>query len=505
MTESNSNALRQERLKKLASLQQQGHSPYPTKFERSHGAQQLQTDFENHTETEQFQELAAVTVCGRITALRRMGGASFLDLRDGSGRIQLYAEKDTLSEQNYELLMEHLDIGDFLGVSGQLFRTKRGELSIDIKNFQFLSKSLLPLPEKWHGLKDTEVRYRQRYLDLISNEETREAFRTRSRIVTAMRTFLDGESFLEVETPVLQPIYGGAAAKPFVTHHNKLDTDLYLRISDELYLKRLIVGGLERVYEIGRDFRNEGLSTKHNPEFTMMECYQAYADYEDMMRLTENMIAFIAQEALGTMEIEFQGHKIDLTPPWPRKTLRDAILEETGIDFLKHPTTETLIQAIKDARLKVTTQKTWGKWVDELLSVYVEPKLISPTFLTDYPVELSPFAKKHDGSDTLTERFEVFAAGFELGNAYSELNDPLDQRERFETEAKIENQGNGEINPLDEDFLTALEHGMPPTGGLGIGIDRLVILLTDRPSIRDVILFPTLRPVKANIQNKDSA
>lgn len=502
MTESNSNALRAERLKKLESLEQQGHAPYPARYKRSHNAQQLQDDYESHTESEQFQSLDAVSVCGRITALRRMGGASFLDLRDGSGRIQLYAEKETLGDQ-YELLIEHLDIGDFLGAEGKLFRTKRGELSIDIRSFQFLSKSLLPLPEKWHGLKDTEVRYRQRYLDLISNEETREAFRTRTKIVTAMRKFLDGQGFLEVETPVLQPIYGGAAARPFVTHHNKLDTELYLRISDELYLKRLIIGGFERVYEIGTDFRNEGLSTKHNPEFTMMECYQAYADYADMMELTENMVAFIAQEALGTTTIEFQGHEIDLTPPWPRKTLREAILEQSGIDFMKHPTTEEIEKAIKDAGLKVTPQKTWGKWVDELLSEFVEPNLISPTFLTDYPVELSPFAKKRVDDPNITERFEVFAAGFEFGNAYSELNDPLDQRERFESEARMQRQGNEETNPIDEDYLTAMEHGMPPTGGLGIGVDRLTILLTDRPSIRDVILFPTLRPIKSGTQPAD--
>lgn len=487
--------LRAERLKKLDSLLAQGYNPYPSKFKRSHFAQELQTAYEGFSESGQFKGLDAVCVCGRITAFRGMGGASFLDLQDDSGRIQLFAHKDTLEAQ-YDWLLEHLDIGDFLGVEGHLFRTKRGELSIQVESFSLLSKSLLPPPEKWHGLKDTETRYRQRYLDLMSNQQTREAFRTRSKIVTAMRRYLDGQRFLEVETPVLQPLYGGAAARPFTTYHHKLDTTLYLRISDELYLKRLIIGGFERVYEIGRDFRNEGLSTKHNPEFTMMECYQAYADYHDMMTLCENLVAFVAKEALGSAKIQFQDHEIDLTPPWKRITLRQAILEHSGIDFQAHKTTEALAQAIHEAGLQVTPQKTWGKWVDELLSAFVEPRLIQPTFLTDYPLELSPLAKKKPEDPSLVERFEAFVGGFEIANAFSELNDPLDQRHRFEAELALQQKGDAETQPLDEDFITALEHGMPPTGGLGLGVDRLAILMTDRPSIRDVILFPTLRSVK---------
>jgi lysyl-tRNA synthetase class 2 len=488
----NDNTLRQERLSKLESLRELGIDPFPVKFERTHEAQIIQDTYQDVTEAEQFEGLDAVRVCGRITALRRMGGAAFMDLRDGSGRIQLYVQKEGLGDQ-YDVLMNHLDLGDFLGVEGTLFRTRKGELSIEIRTFQILGKALLAPPEKWHGIKDTEIRYRQRYLDLMSSEESREAFRTRSKIVTAMRRFLDDRDFLEVETPVLQPIYGGAAARPFTTHHNKLDTTLYLRISDELYLKRLIVGGYERVYEIGRDFRNEGLSTKHNPEFTMMECYQAYADYEDIMELVEQMVSFVAEQALTSTTIQFEEHEIDLSPPWKRMTLRDAILEKSGIDFMQYPTAEELEAAIKDAGLKVTPQKTWAKWVDELLSEFVEPDLIQPTFLTDYPVALSPLAKKRTDNPELTERFEAFCGGFEIGNAFSELNDPLDQKERFLSEAKMSEQGDKETQPLDEDFITAMEHGMPPTGGLGIGIDRLAILLTNRPSIRDVILFPTLR------------
>jgi len=487
------NPLRAERLKKLQSLGSAGHAPYPARFDRSHLAQQLQAQGQGLTSAEQFAALPPVRVCGRITAFRQMGGASFFDLTDGSGRIQLYGEKEALGPQ-YEFLLAHLDIGDFLGVEGRLFRTKRGELSIQIALCTFLSKALLPMPEKWHGLKDTETRYRQRYLDLMSNEETRKAFRTRSHIVTAMRRFLDEAGFLEVETPVLQPLYGGAAARPFTTHHNKLDATLYLRISDELYLKRLIVGGFERVYEIGRDFRNEGLSTKHNPEFTMMECYQAYADYEDMLRLCEQMVASVAQAALGTTSISFQGKQIELAPPWTRMTLREAIRERTGVDFQAHPSLQALCSAIAAAGLEVAPQPTWGKTVDELLSKFVEPQLIQPTFLVDYPLELSPLAKRKADAPELVERFEAFCGGFELGNAFSELNDPLDQRGRFETEATLRRQGDEETQPLDEDFITALEHGMPPTGGLGVGVDRLTILLTDRPSIRDVILFPALRP-----------
>jgi lysyl-tRNA synthetase class 2 len=356
-----------------------------------------------------------------------------------------------------------------------------------------LAKSLHPLPAKWHGLKDVEIRYRQRYLDLIANEEVRQLFVTRTRTVTAMRRFLDGRGFMEVETPILQPLYGGATARPFETDHHALDQTLYLRISDELYLKRLIIGGYERVYEIGKDFRNEGLSTRHNPEFTMMECYQAYADYHDMMTLTEEMIACIAQEVTGSAQITYQGHEISLTPPWRRITMRQALFDETAIDIEAHSSLERLRQAIAERGLRVDPTPTWGKQVDELFSEYVEPRLIQPTFILDYPVELSPLAKKKPDAPHLVERFEPFVGGLEMGNAFSELNDPLDQRARFVELAKGREMGDEEVHPIDEDFVTALMYGMPPTGGLGIGVDRLMMLLTDRASIREVILFPQLR------------
>ncbi len=489
------NTLRQERLKKLNSLRAQGVNPYPTGFERTAWSAELQARHEALQPGEAVEETARV--CGRVMAIRRMGGASFLVLEDGAGRIQLHAAQDNLGEARYAALLDHIDLGDFLGAEGTLFRTRRGELSVGVRAFEVLSKALLPPPEKWHGLKDVETRYRQRYLDLLSNAESREAFRTRSRAVTAMRAFLDEQGFLEVETPVLQPLYGGAAARPFVTRHHALDTDLYLRISDELYLKRLIVGGFERVYEIGRDFRNEGLSTKHNPEFTMMECYQAYTDYEGMMSLCEHMVAQVARAALGTTTIRFGEREINLTPPWRRVSLREAIRERTGLDIAEHDTEETLAAAIAAAGLEVTPQTGWGNWVDELLSAFVEPTLIQPTFLLDYPIEISPLAKRKPDEPELVERFEAFVGGFEIGNAFSELNDPLDQRERFVTLEAQRRGGDEEAQPLDEDYLTALEYGMPPTGGLGIGVDRLAMLLTNRDGIRDVILFPTLRPTSA--------
>lgn len=484
-----SNPLRAERLRKLEAWRQRGIDPYPTRFERTHLAQQLQELFRELPAGADSQTRAALA--GRITARRIMGGATFLDLRDGSGRIQLYGTADLLKPDEYELFTQ-LDIGDFLGVEGLVFRTKKGELSIKTEKFTLLAKALRPLPEKWHGLQDVEMRYRQRYLDLIANESARRIALIRSRIVSAMRRFLDNEGFLEVETPILQPLYGGAAAKPFTTYHNALEMTLYLRISDELYLKRLIIGGLEKVYEIGKDFRNEGISTKHNPEFTQMECYWAYADYNDMMALTERMVSQIAREVLGSTRIRYQGHEIDLAPPWRRLTLREAILAESGIDIERFPTLEGLRAEIR--KLPIDPQPTWGKQVDELLKVFVEPKLIQPTFILDYPVELSPLAKKKPGNPRVVERFEPFIGGMEFGNAFSELNDPLDQRERFLAQEALRRAGDEEAQVLDEDFLIALEHGMPPTGGLGIGIDRLTMILTDVPSIREVILFPTLRP-----------
>jgi lysyl-tRNA synthetase class 2 len=489
-----SNPLREERLRKLEEWRRRGIDPYPTRFARTHLAQELQQTLRDLPAGSD--STLKARVAGRITARRVMGGASFLDLRDGSGRIQLHGTLDLLGQERYELFTQ-IDIGDFLGVSGVVFRTKKGELSVRVEEFTILAKALRPLPEKWHGLHDTETRYRQRYLDLIANEQARRIAIIRSRIVSAMRRFLESEGFLEVETPILQPLYGGAAARPFTTYHNTLDMTLYLRISDELYLKRLIIGGLEKVYEIGKDFRNEGISTKHNPEFTQMECYWAYADYTDMMDLTERMISQIAKEVLGSTRILYQGHEIDLTPPWRRISFREAILQQTGIDIERARTLPELREEIERRKLTVDPQPTWGKQVDELLKTYVEPTLIQPTFVLDYPVELSPLAKRKKDNPNFVERFEPFIGAMEFGNAFSELNDPIDQRERFLAQEAMRRAGDEETQPLDEDFLIALEYGMPPTGGLGIGIDRLTMILTDSPSIREVILFPTLRPKRA--------
>jgi len=390
-------------------------------------------------------------------------------------------------------LVKNLDVGDFVGAEGTLFRTRTGEVTLEVRHLVLLAKALRPLPEKWHGLTDVEKRYRQRYLDLITSEEVRWVFLTRSRIIAAMRRFLDNRGFVEVETPALQPIYGGAAARPFITHHHALDQDLYLRIATELYLKRLIVGGLEKVYEIGKDFRNEGISTKHNPEFTMMESYEAYADYIDVANMVEEMVAAISRDVLGTLKIPYKGEMIDLTPPWRRVTLREVIREHSGIDYTAYPDRDSLAAAMGAKGIEVDPKAGRGKLIDELLSQFVEPTLIQPTFVLDYPVELSPFAKRKPGDASTAERFEAFAGGMEIANAFSELNDPRDQRERFLEQLRLREQGDEETQVMDEDYLVALEHGMPPTGGLGMGVDRLVMLLTDRQSIREVILFPQLR------------
>ncbi len=486
--------LQRVRLEKLERLRQLGVDPYPPRTTRTHTAAEAVALYETAEAEEAPESLpVSLSLAGRLVSLRIMGRASFAHIQDGSGRIQIFLRQDTLGEEAYQFFKEFFDLGDFISVTGRLFRTRTGEITLEVHEYQLAAKSLHPLPEKWHGLRDTELRYRQRYLDLITNEETRRIFQLRSRIITAMRQYLDSQSFMEVETPALQPLYGGAAARPFKTYYNALDQEFYLRISDELYLKRLIIGGIDKVYEICKDFRNEGLSTKHNPEFTMMECYWAYADYNDVMRLVENMIAFIAREALGSEEITYQGNKVVLTPPWGRVTMRDAIREITGIDIEAHPSLDELQAAIKDRKLAVDAQPTWAKLIDELFSEYVEPTLIQPTFIIDYPVELSPLAKRKPDAPHLVERFEAFAGGLELGNAFTELNDPLDQRARFEAMREQFAAGDEEAHPLDEDFLTAMMYGMPPTGGLGIGVDRLVMLLTDQASIREVILFPQLR------------
>ena len=431
-------------------------------------------------------------MAGRLLTVRLMGKASFAHIQDLSGRIQIYVRRDVVGEEQYELFKD-LDLGDFVGVSGKPFRTRTGETTIEVEELVLLSKSLRDLPEKWHGLTDVEKRYRQRYLDLISNDEVRKVFVARSRTIDAIRRYLGDRGFLEVETPILQPIHGGAAAKPFVTHHNALDRDLYLRIALELYLKRCVIGGIEKVFEIGRNFRNEGISTKHNPEFTMLELYQAYTDYNGIMHLLEEMVPAVAKQVLGTTTIEYSGNTISLDAPWPRLHLREAIRNESGIDYEEYPTAEALYEVVRGAGVHVEPNSTRAKLIDSLLSSFVEPKLTQPTFLIDYPVEMSPLAKRKRDDSTLVERFEAFIGGMEIANAFSELNDPLDQRGRFEQQLVERAAGDEEAQPMDEDFLTALEHGMPPTGGLGVGIDRLVMLFTGNNSIREVILFPQLR------------
>lgn len=479
----------ENRLKKLQALVDQGIQPYGDRFERTHGTKEL---------VDRFAELegAEVRIAGRLVGKRGHGKATFADLLDMQGRIQLYAKKDVLGETAYELFQD-LDIGDIIGVTGIVFRTRRGEISVEVKECVILAKALRPLPEKWHGLQDVDLRYRQRYLDLIVNESTRETFIKRSRIISSMRRYLEERGFLEVETPVMSSLAGGAAARPFITHHNALDMQLYLRIAPELFLKRLIVGGFEKVFEIGRVFRNEGISTRHNPEFTMVEIYQAYADYHDMMTLTENMIAHIADEVLGTTKFVYQGQEIDVTPPWRRLSLVDALQEYANIDVLQLGDDNEAQAKAREAGLNIKGTMTRGKIIDELIDEFVQPHLVQPTFLTDHPTEISPLAKKQVDHPELTYRFEAFIVGRELANAFSELNDPLDQRKRFEQQMQQREQGDDEAHVMDEDYLRALEHGMPPTGGLGIGIDRLVMLLTDSASIRDVIFFPTMRPLQS--------
>lgn len=481
----------QQRMLKLQRLRERGIRPYPARARRSHTAAEAMAAFEESDAAGSDSPLVQVT--GRLRAIRVMGKSTFAHIEDGSGRIQIYFKRDDLGEEAYETFKRDFDLGDFIGVEGHLFRTHTGEVTVRVQSYQMLAKALHPLPEKWHGLKDVETRYRRRYLDLIANEEVRHIFTTRTRVVAAMRRFLDEQGFLEVETPTLQPIYGGAMARPFTTHHNALDMTLYLRISDELYLKRLIVAGFDKVYEICKDFRNEGVSTKHNPEFTQMECYWAYADYNDMMWLTEHMVAFIAQQALGSTQITFQGHPIDLTPPWRRWSLRDAIRELAGIDYMDYPTLDALWAEVRRRELDVSPQPTWGKLIDELLGEIVEPTLIQPTFIKDYPIDISPLAKPAPDDPQHVERFEIFIGGLETGNAYSELNDPLLQRERFEQQGVGAQAGDAEAHPMDEDYVMALMHGMPPTGGLGIGVDRLTMIFTDQTSIREVILFPHMR------------
>lgn len=481
--------IRQGRIQKLTDLADKGINAYPYSYNKDANAKDLQDKYKDlpvGEETEDFYSIA-----GRIMAMRNSG--MFIDLMDASGKIQVFCHKENMSEEDIKTL-KLIDIGDIVGFTGSIRRTPRGELSIKAKNYKLLSKALLSLPEKFHGLTDVETRYRQRYVDLIVNEESRDVLRKRSLIIQKIREYLTNEGFLEVETPMLHSQAGGATARPFITHHNTLDMDLFLRIAPELHLKRLMVGGLsEKIFEINRCFRNEGIDTRHNPEFTLLELYQAYVDYNEMMALTENMVSSIAQELLGTMKIQFGDKEIDLTPPWDRKTMLGAIKEYTGIDFNQYYTAK---EAAEQAdRMGIHTEPTdnWGQVLDKIFEEKVEPHLIQPIHIIDYPRDISPLAKVHRDNDRLTERFESRINGWEVANAFSELTDPIDQRSRFEAQAKAKAAGDEEACDIDEDYIQALEYGLPPTGGLGVGIDRLVMLLTNSQSIRDVIAFPTMR------------
>lgn len=481
--------IRLTRIQKLADLADKGVNPYPYVFDKDANAADLQEKYKDLPAGEETQDF--YSVAGRVMAIRNTG--MFIDLMDASGKIQVFSHKENLSEDQMKIL-KLLDIGDIVGFYGSIRRTPRGELSIKSTKLKLLSKSLLPLPEKFHGLTDVETRYRQRYVDMIINENVRKTFRTRSLIIQKIREYLTKQGFLEVETPMLHPQAGGANARPFITHHNTLDMDMYLRIAPELYLKRLMVGGLsEKIFEINRSFRNEGIDTRHNPEFTMMELYQAYVDYNEMMALTENMIASIAQEVLGTMKIQYGENEIDLTPPWDRKTMLGSIKEATGIDFNTIFTVEDARSKAKSIGIHADDCDNWGQVVERVFEEKIEPSLIQPVHIIDYPRDISPLAKVHRDNDRLTERFETRINGWEVANAFSELTDPIDQRMRFEAQMQAKAAGDEEAMPIDEDYICALEHGVPPMGGLGIGIDRLIMLLTNSPSIRDVIAFPTLK------------
>jgi lysyl-tRNA synthetase, class II len=499
--------LEQERLEKAEKLKSLGFELYPARVNRTHTAHAAIAAFEAQPDTETLP--VPVTVTGRIRRVNIKGKVSFMHIEDETGRVQLFLRVNDMDEKIYNAVKEKLiDMDDFVQVTGEMMRTQAGEVSVRVSDLQLISKSLSPLPVikqreledgtvvEYGEFKDVESRYRHRYADLAVNHEVRSVFVKRAKVVSAMRRFLDNEGFLEVETPILQPIYGGAAARPFTTHHNQLDQQLFLRISFELYLKRLLVGGYDAVYEIGRDFRNEGVSFKHNPEFTQMEFYKAYIDYNGVMDIVERMVAYIAEQVNGTTVANFQGHEIDFNPPWRRVTLRDAVKMYSEIDYMDYRDAEALTNALKELGDQVAPGQTWGKLVDHLLSKYVEPKLIQPTFLTDYPRDISPFAKRVSYDDFHVERFEVFIAGMELGNAFTELNDPLDQEQRFLDMARLYADEDDEAAPLDEDYLRAMRYGMPPNGGFGIGVDRLTMLLTDQRSIRDVLLYPHLREGK---------
>ena len=506
-----------DRWESLQRLDERGIPAYPNRVSRTHTTVEAIRAFEALEPGDaEAAEAVEVTVCGRIVRQNLKGKVYFAHIEDGAGRVQLFVRVDNVGDETYDMVKRDLDLGDIVQATGTMMRTRAGEVSVLVHELAILAKALSPLPvikervnddgtvERYGAFNDVEERYRQRYADLAVNPDTRAVFRARAATVKALRAFLDNAGFLEVETPILQPIYGGAAARPFVTHHNQLHQDLYLRISFELYLKRLIVGGYDRVYEIGRDFRNEGVSFKHNPEFTQLEFYEAYTDYEGVMRRTEEMVAFVAQEVTGGTTITYQGHEIDLAPPWRRLTLRDAIRQATGIDYEAYPEAEALAEAMRGIGHDPDPNSNWGKLVDSLLARHVEPNLIQPTFLIDYPRDVSPLAKGDPDDPLQVERFEGFAAGMELCNAFSEINDPIDQLQRFIDENYRARQGDEEAHPIDEDYIEALSYGMPPTGGFGMGVDRLAMLLTDKDTIREVILFPHLRSLKEEPAALDS-
>ncbi|AVM67655.1 lysine--tRNA ligase [Peptostreptococcaceae bacterium oral taxon 929] len=492
------NEMLQIRRQKLKDLQDQGKNPFKIeKFNPDHHTTDITDNFEGFEGKE-------VTLAGRVMSKRGHGKISFMDIQDMKGRIQILSKIDELGEEAYKII-SYLDMGDIVGVEGEVFKTQSGEISIKAKKLTLLSKSLQILPEKWHGLKDPDLRYRQRYVDLIVNPEVKETFLLRNKIIKKIREFLDNLGYLEVETPILGNIAGGANARPFLTHHNALNIDMSLRIANELYLKRLIVGGFDKVYEMGKMFRNEGMDTRHNPEFTNIELYEAYADYNDMMEITENLVAYVAKEVLGTTKVEYQGKTIDFTPPWKRIKMQDAVKEHTGVDFDKINTDEEAIEVAKEHKLEIKPGMTRGHVISEMFEEFCEQYMDQPTFIIGHPVEISPLAKRNPDDPRITNRFEAFANCWEIANAFSELNDPIDQRERFEEQLRQKEYGDDEAHPMDEDFLNAIEVGLPPTGGLGIGVDRLIILLTNQASIRDVIFFPTMKPIGKEIaENSDS-
>lgn len=482
----------QVRRDKMNKMREEGIDPFGERYDRSHQSAQIIAEYDEFSKEDLEGKAAQVTIAGRMMTKRGKGKAGFAHIQDLEGQIQIYVRKDSVGEEAYELFKSS-DLGDIIGVTGTVFKTNVGELSIKATSFEVLTKALRPLPDKYHGLKDVEQRYRQRYLDLIVNPESKQTFIMRSKIIQSMRRYLDSKGYLEVETPTMHSIPGGASARPFITHHNALDMPLYMRIAIELHLKRLIVGGLEKVYEIGRVFRNEGVSTRHNPEFTMIELYEAYADYKDIMNLTENLIAHIAQEVLGTTTIQYGEDEIDLKPEWKRLHMVEAVKEATGVDFWQEMSVEEAKQHAADHAVEITKNMTVGHIINEFFEQKVEETLVQPTFIYGHPVEISPLAKKNPEDPRFTDRFELFIVRREHANAFTELNDPIDQRERFEAQLKEREEGNDEAHLMDDDFVEALEYGMPPTGGLGIGIDRLIMLLTNSPSIRDVLLFPQMR------------